>query len=152
VSLRASDDDALGNRSAAMPVILPCGEPSPAGWLRQTAAQTDRRRVERYRRVLRTVMRHFPYWLLVRTNVGLRPLVVSAMRLADGLSVLGAPIVGATAYPGHPFDVPLAIMMQRYGPKITASILVDEAVTEPERLGDLWQRAVTMLNHSPLPR
>jgi diacylglycerol O-acyltransferase / wax synthase len=147
VSLRASDDDALGNGSAAMPVILPCGEPSPAGLLRQTAAQTDPRRVERYRRVLRTVTRYFPYWLLVRTDVGLRPLVVSAMRLTGALTVLGAPVAGATAYPGHPFDVPLAIMMQRYGREITASILTDEVVTDPERLGELWQQAVTTLNH-----
>ena len=70
------------------------------------------------------------------------------MRLTDGLTVLGAPITGAIAYSGHPFDVHLAIMTQRYARKITASIMTDQAVTEPERLGHLWRQAIPPLNRA----
>jgi hypothetical protein len=148
VNLRLNDHDALGNGASVMPVILPCGEPSPTKWLQGIAMQTDRRRIERYRRMLASFTRVFPYWLLVRTNVGLRPLVVSTMRLSDGLTVFGAPVTEATGHPGHPFDVHLAVMMQRYTRNIVASVMIDESVAEPQRLGVVWRQAVSQLNQA----
>ncbi len=151
VNLRSPDrDGALGNHVAVLPVVLACEQESPQRQLESIVAQTQARRILRHRARGRALERFMSYpvarVLFTRfTDPCYLAMVVTTVRVAPGLTVLGSPVRDFLPCPPLAPGQHIVIALTQYGPKVTASLLADNVVPELDRLEACWHQALAGL-------
>ncbi|MFI6520951.1 wax ester/triacylglycerol synthase domain-containing protein [Spirillospora sp. NPDC050679] len=152
LNLRPPDGaGALGNQAAVLRVLLPCAQEDPLERLRHVVVQTSATRMRRQRHRNRVLADRVPYRLarpVLARYCDRRYLAmgVTTVPVRPGLAVLGAPVrqvaVSAPLPPEHRAVVSIA----RYGPSVTASLLVDAGVAGPWELLESWVQEVADLH------
>jgi hypothetical protein len=157
VRLAGDADDDFANRIGFMRVALPCGG-APAGLLRNVVAAAGRRRLARYRRVWRDLVRNgrndAAAWAMQRiTDHTQVSMTLSSIRVASPLTLVDAPVREVAALPWLPPAHTCFAFLATYGEEARLSVLAPEGAPDPEALAALWSDAVHELHrvHAPEP-
>lgn len=159
VDTRLTDgqDDDFANRLGFMRVALPCGESTPAERLRAVVAAAGRRRLARYRRVWRDLVRNgkndAAAWAMQRiTDHTQVSMTLSSIRVRSPLTLVDAPVLDVTAIPWLPPAHTCFAFLATYGEEARLSVLAPEGAPDPAELAGLWSDAVHELHHAHAPR
>ncbi|GAB2805340.1 hypothetical protein GCM10027091_42140 [Streptomyces daliensis] len=139
-----------GNRFGLVRLPLPGALPRSARQLRAATAPARRKRVNRRKQALRSLMEDTPgriaEWLLARvTDPRRSALTISNVHVPRPMSALGTPVEEIVAIPWLPPGHTCFSLLVSYNGKAALSVLTRSAAPHPRHLTDGWRRAVDAL-------
>ncbi|MET7335597.1 wax ester/triacylglycerol synthase domain-containing protein [Nonomuraea sp. NPDC005650] len=152
----ATQVNALGNWVGLLPITLPCHEPSAMRRLHHVLGEIHPARTLRHRLRGQKAIRHLPHVLTRRlavrcTDPAYLATAITTIRISTGLTVVGAPVGSLRFVPPIGKQHRLIAAILQHGSMATATLIADAALlrdplTDPARLGGLWQEAIAELH------